>query len=147
MPHDLFVLDCSVALAWCFLDKQDDYAVKVLRSLRHAQAVVPAIFPLEVANGLRMGERRTRSTEADTTKWLTSLGSLPIEVDTRQPAEIYSAVSPLSRLHGLTSYDASYLELAVRRGIPFATLESKLRAVAKTLGVKHYQPKPGKRSR
>jgi predicted nucleic acid-binding protein len=147
MAQDLFVLDCSVALSWCFLDEQDPYAIDVLRSMAKKHAIAPAIFPLEVANGLLMGERRKRSTEADTTKWLQSLSLLPIEIDSRHASETFASVMPLARAHGMTSYDASYLELALRRSIPFATMEPKLRACAKVLGVKLYQPKPAKRTK
>jgi predicted nucleic acid-binding protein len=108
------------------------------------QAMVPAIFPLEVAHGLLMGERRKRSTEANTTKWLQSLAALPIEMDTRHASATFALVVPLARAHGMTSYDASYLELALRRNIPFATMEPQLRACAKVLGVKLYQPKRAK---
>jgi predicted nucleic acid-binding protein len=147
MAQNLFVLDCSVALSWCFLDEQDPYALDVLRSMAKKQAIVPAIFPLELSNGLLMGERRKRSTEADTTKWLLSLASLPIDIDSRQTSETFTSVIPLARAHGMTSYDASYLELALRRSIPFATMEPKLRACANVLGVKLYQPKPTKRTK
>jgi predicted nucleic acid-binding protein len=145
MATDSFVLDCSVALSWCFVDEHDAYALDVLRSLSKAKAIVPAIWPSEVANGLLMGERRKRSTEADTTKWLSSLAALPIEVDVRGAPEFVAAVTPLARAHGLTSYDASYLEVAVRRNLPVATMESRLQAVAQTLGLKLYRPKPAKR--
>ncbi len=145
MPQDPFVLDCSVALSWCFLDEQDPYAIEVLRSVAKRPAIVPAIFPLEVANGLLMGERRKRSTEADTAKWLQSLSLLPIEVDSREASDAFASVVPLARFHGLTSYDASYLELALRRGLPFATMEPKLRTCAQALGVKLYQPRQSRR--
>jgi len=147
VSQDHFVLDCSVALSWCFLDEQDPYAIDVLRSLAKKQAIVPAIFPPEVANGLLMGERRKRSTEADSAKWLQSLASLPIDVDFRQAPETFASVVPLARAHGMTSYDASYIELALRRSIPLATMEPKLRACAKVLGVKLYQPKRARGSK
>jgi predicted nucleic acid-binding protein len=147
LAAETFVLDCSVALSWCFLDEQDAYATDVLRSLAKAQAVVPAIWPLEVTNGLLMGERRDRSTEADTARWLGSLALLPIEVDTRRAPEVFSAVAPLARAHGLTSYDGSYLELAVRRSVPFATMEPRLQQVAKKLGVALFRPKVDRRRR
>ena len=62
MAGEIFVLDCSVALSWCFLDEREAYALDVLRSLAKTRTVVPAVWPLEVANGLLMGERRKRST-------------------------------------------------------------------------------------
>ncbi|RIK76590.1 MAG: VapC toxin family PIN domain ribonuclease [Planctomycetota bacterium] len=145
MADSRFVLDCSVALAWCFVDEQDPYALEVLTSFGEATAVVPPIWASEVCNGLLMGERRGRSTEANTIKWLSSLGSLPIEVDATDSSDFFAAVAPLARAHGLTSYDASYLEVAARRSLPFATLELRLRKVAAALGVGIYQPKTAKR--
>lgn len=140
-----FVLDCSVTLSWLFVDEQDAYALSVLRSLTQARAVVPAIWPLEVANGLLMAERRQRSTEADTTAWLQTLASLPIEVEEAPAALTFSQVVSLARGHQLTSYDAAYLELALRRKLPMATMETKLREVAQRIGLTTYRPRLGKR--
>lgn len=145
MSPDPFVLDCSVALSWCFIDEQDPYALDVLRSIAKRPVIVPSIFPLEVSNGLLMGERRKRSTEADTVKWLQSLALLPIEVEARDAPATFASVVPLARSHGLTGYDASYLELALRRGVPIATMEPRLRTCAQELGVMLYQPKPRRR--
>jgi hypothetical protein len=68
-----FVLDCSVALSWCFPDEHAPYPQSVLDSLTAARAVVPSLWPLEVGNTLLVGERRKRSTQADTSAWLTFL--------------------------------------------------------------------------
>lgn len=147
MADNRFVLDCSVALAWCFIDEQDPYALDVLSSFGGAAAVVPAIWSSEISNGLLMGERRGRSTEANTIRWLSSFGALPIEVDRTDPGDFFAAVVPLARAHGLTSYDASYLEVAARRSLPFATMEPRLRSVATALGIGIYQPGPSRRRR
>jgi hypothetical protein len=76
-----FVLDGSVTLAWCFPDEHAPYPQSVLDALDSAEAVVPALWPLEIANVLLAGERRKRCTPADTATWMTFLASLPITVD------------------------------------------------------------------
>lgn len=141
MTRGAFVLDCSVTLSWCFLDEQDEYAVAVLNSLAKSTAIVPAIWPAEVTNGLLMAERRKRSSVADTTRWMSSIAALPIEVESRAATDCYLSVVPLARAHGLTSYDASYLEFAIRRNLPFSTMDERLRAAATALGVQLYEPR------
>lgn len=135
-----FVVDCSVALAWCFPDEKAPYPQSVLDSLATARAVVPALWHLEVANCLLVGERRKRSTEADTVSWLSFLSSLPLAVDDETVGRAWSDVLHLARAHGLSAYDAAYLELALRRGLPLATLDDKLKAAAQAIGVAEYTP-------
>jgi predicted nucleic acid-binding protein len=135
-----FVVDCSVALAWCFPDEKAPYPQAVLDSLATARAVVPALWHLEVANCLLVGERRKRSTEADTVSWLSFLSSLPLAVDDETVGRAWSDVLHLARAHGLSAYDAAYLELALRRGLPLATLDDKLKAAAQAIGVAEYTP-------
>jgi predicted nucleic acid-binding protein len=135
-----FVVDCSVTLAWCLPDEKAPYPQAVLDSLARAGAVVPSLWHLEVGNGLLVGERRKRSTEADTMKWLTFLKSLPIVVDDETVSRAWSDVLHLARAHGLSTYDAAYLELALRRGLPLASLDGPLKAAAKAAGVPEYTP-------
>jgi predicted nucleic acid-binding protein len=135
-----FVLDSSVALAWCFPDEKAPAPVAVLDSLAAARAVVPSLWHLEVANSLLVGERRKRSTEADTVNWLRFLGSLPIAVDEETVTRAWSTVLTLARSHNLSAYDASYLELASRRGLPLATLDKDLMTAAKAIGIAEYTP-------
>jgi predicted nucleic acid-binding protein len=137
---EIFVLDGSVAIAWCFHDETDPYADAIAARFPHVEAVVPALWHLEVANALLMGERRKRSTEADTVNWLGFLNSLPITVDDESSARAWSDVLSLARAHKLSAYDAAYLELALRRGLPLATLDDKLKAAAQTVGVAEYAP-------
>jgi predicted nucleic acid-binding protein len=129
------VLDCSIALSWYFADESDPYANSVQDSLTQAVATVPAIWPLEVTNALLMGERRGRSTATQATAWLAMLRSLPILVDEETVPRAWNDTLQLARAHGLTSYDASYLELALRLGAPLATLDAKLRTAAAAVGV------------
>jgi len=139
-PAQRFVLDCSVVLAWYFADESDSSADAVAASLTGATAVVPSLFHLEIANILVVGERRKRSTAAQATVFLAGLAALPILVDEQTEARAWSDTMALARAHGLSAYDAAYLELAVRESLPIATLDDRLRAAAKAVGVPFYKP-------
>ncbi len=130
-----FVLDASVSLAWCFEDEETPYALGVFNRLRADRALVPTIWPLEVANTLLVGERRGRLTLAATTRFVRVLNGLPITVDDHTSSAALGSVLALSREHGLSAYDATYLELAVREGLPLATEDARLRAAAERAGV------------
>jgi predicted nucleic acid-binding protein len=135
-----FVLDCSVTLRWFFADEVDAYADAVAHVFPSASAIVPGIWPLEVANALLMGERRKRSTIAQASKWLDHMRSLPIAVDEDTTARAWSEIVSLGRSQGLSAYDAAYLELALRRGLPLASLDERLKGAADAIGVNSYQP-------
>jgi predicted nucleic acid-binding protein len=135
-----FVLDGSVALAWCFADEANPYADAVARMLPRREAVVPAIWHLEIANALLVGERRGRSDRDDTVKWTAYLGSLPVAVDELAPMHAWRETLNLARLHGLSAYDASYIELALRRGLPLASIDEPLKDAAAKAGVELYTP-------
>jgi len=135
-----FVLDCSIAVAWFFQDEADPYADAIASRFPNAEAVVPSIWPLEVANALLMGERRKRSTPADTVQWLSSLNSLPITIEDQPANRAWSDVLNLARAHNLSAYDASYLELALRCALPLATLDDKLKVASAAVGVPAYKP-------
>lgn len=134
-PTEGFVLDNSIVMAWSFEDEVDEYADAVLERLAETKALVPVLWPLEVANALLMGERRKHSTEADTIKWTGILASLPIAIDSETNSRAWSDTLSLARGHNLTAYDAAYLELAIRRGLPLATIDGKLRTAAQAVGV------------
>jgi len=137
---EAFVLDGSVTLAWFFKDEASPYADAVAARFPGVQAFVPEIWPLEVANAILMGERRKRSTEAQAAKWLGYLGSLPITVDDETNVRAWTDVLSVARAHQLSSYDAAYLELALRRGLGLASLDTNLKAAAKAAGVAEYKP-------
>src|SRR5262245_58506524 len=120
---EAFVLDGSVALAWCFSDEADPFADAIAKRFPDIEAVVPALWHLEVANALLMGERRGRSNEKDTVAWTTFLAALPITVDEQTDGRAFGDTLSLARAHNLSVYDAAYLELALRRGLPIATLD------------------------
>jgi predicted nucleic acid-binding protein len=135
-----FILDCSVTMAWYFKDEANAYAKAVRRSLSAAVAVVPALWPLEVANILVLGERRQRSTEAEASQWLRYLQMLPIHVDDETAARAWSDILHVARSYDLSAYDASYLELAIRLALPLASLDDKLKATAASAGVAEFKP-------
>ena len=137
---DAFVLDGSVAIAWCFEDEVSPYADAVAARIPTVQAVVPAIWPLEVANVLLVGERRKRCAPSDTAYRLTSLAALPIAVEDISLTNVWNEVLNLARAHNLSAYDAAYLELALRRSLPLATLDDKLKDAARAVGVALYEP-------
>ena len=86
-----------------------------------------------------MGERRRRSTEADTLTWTGFIEALPITIDDETPVRALHETLGLARTHNLSSDDASYLELAIRRGLPLATLDGRLEAAALAVGVSIYR--------
>jgi len=99
-------------------------------------AIVPAHWPLEVANVLAMAELRRSLTEADTTRFVQLLAGLPIEIDRATSASDLDSLLAHCRAHSLTSYDAAYLELAMRRQLPLATLDKELRRAAQAVGLR-----------
>jgi predicted nucleic acid-binding protein len=107
----------------------------VLDALVSEQAIVPELWHLDVANTLVVGERRKRSTQADTVAWLGFLSYLPITVDQETKSHAFGTTAGLARVHGLSVHDAAYLELALRRGLPLATLDEHLKSAAKAVGV------------
>jgi predicted nucleic acid-binding protein len=144
-PEEGFVLDCSIALAWFFKDETDAYADSVQYSLAYAAAAVPSLWPLEVTNSFLVGERRGRQTLAQATGWISLLQNLPIRVDTETVSRAWVDTLHVARARALSSYDASYLELALRRGVPLATLDRKLKEAAVAAGVSLYQPQADRR--
>ncbi len=130
-----FVLDGSITLTWGFSDEDDENAQAILDEMPGLQAFVPGLWPLEVANALRVGERRGRTTPADVAHFLAMLGTFPITVDDWTVARAWVETMHLARTHRLSAYDASYLEFAMRLGLPLATLDAKLKLAAKSVGV------------
>lgn len=130
------VLDASVTVAWCFPDESTAYSEAVLDLLGNAaEAVVPAIWPFEVANALLMGERRKRITAAQVTSVLERIRDLPVTVDAVRVDRAFGPILLLARNEQLTEYDAAYIELAMRESLPLATLDDRLRRAAKSAGV------------
>ena len=126
-----FVVDNSVVMSWCFEDEESQYADAVLDRLSEATAFVPSIWPLEVVNVLLAAERKKRLNEADSVRFITLLSQLPIMVEHERPERIMKDLLALARANNLSSYDASYLNLSMRKGFPLATLDTRLREAAK----------------
>lgn len=128
---DDFVVDNSVVMTWCFKDENSQYSDLILDKLENATAFVPSIWPLEVSNVLLVAERKKRIGEADSTRFIALLTELPLIVDQESPERMIKEIFALARKHKLSSYDASYLDLAMRKGLPIATLDKSLLAAAK----------------
>jgi predicted nucleic acid-binding protein len=122
-------------MSWCFEDESQQIADHVLDLLIENQALVPAIWLLEVANVLLVGERKGRITLAQAFHFLAMLETLPILVDSPFSLKISGDIYSLARTHRLTAYDAAYLELAMREGVVLATLDESLSAAAVQAGV------------
>ena len=131
----MIVVDASVALAWCFSDEQSPFADAVADHLRRDRALVPAIWPFEVGNALMSAERRGRLDATERPRLTELLMALPIDVEVVTLTQALGSISEIAREHHLSVYDASYLELARRMALAFATLDRRLTAVATDLGV------------
>ncbi len=131
----MFVLDCSVTMAWIFDDAEDPLAAAVRDRLAGDVALAPSIWPLEVGNALLAAERRERVSRAEALRFLEVLGQLPIEVDATEVMVAPERTLQIARETGVSAYDASYLELAARFGVPLATLDRRLAAAAVQVGV------------
>jgi predicted nucleic acid-binding protein len=139
-PLHCYVADSSIAIAWCLADEKNDYSEAALDALKSNRAIVPDLWHLEAVNALLVAERRKRATSADTLKSLTFLSRLRIDVDDQTRHHAFGTTTNLARTHNLSSYDAVYLELAMRRGLQLATLDGKLKAAAKAVGVSLWTP-------
>lgn len=126
------VLDCSITLAWVYSDETTEPIRRVFELLRPSGAWVPGLWRLEVANVLETGVRRKRHDAAFRDATLADLAQLPIQVDAETDQHAWGATLHLAERHQLTLYDAAYLELALRRNLPLATLDEDLRQAANT---------------
>jgi len=130
-----FVLDASLALQWFLEDEADrKYSLAVLASLSEKHALVPMLWFYEVGNGLLMAYRRKRIALDQIDGFLMRLKALPIQAAQQTPAEILD-LPALAQVRGLTNYDAAYLAVAKRFGVPLATTDKDLRNAAAFVGV------------
>lgn len=129
------VIDSSMTLAWYFEDEKTDASLAILRRVVEAGAIVPALWRLEVASGLQVAVRRRRITIEYRDSSLSDLRALVIAVDPQTDRHAWAATLELSDRYRLTPYDAAYLELALRRNLPLATLDAELLAAAQGAGV------------
>jgi predicted nucleic acid-binding protein len=136
-----FVLDNSVTMRWFFGDGKPQelaYAGKVLDAMKQVNALVPVTWGLEVANVIAKAEAKGLVTEARSDAFLEMLEGVDIDVDSATFGQALSNTLHLARRYKLSSYDASYLELALRLGMPLATLDEDLQKAAKKAGVKRF---------
>jgi predicted nucleic acid-binding protein len=129
------VIDASVALAWCFRDERTEGTERLRERVQSDPVAVPSLWHLEVANVLALAERRGRITAAESAELITLLETIEIVVDSETPARAFTRVLDLAREARLTVYDAAYLELAMRLGLPLASKDADLCAAAARLGV------------
>ena len=129
------VLDVSLSCAWCFADEASPEAWNILDQLQSARAHVPSLWLWETGNVLVQAERRGRISAAAIRTFLGLLESLPISIDQPTLAAAWHDTLALARSHRLTTYDAAYLELALRRGLPLASRDKKLQSAAQLEGV------------
>jgi predicted nucleic acid-binding protein len=129
------VLDSSVALAWVYAEEATPAVLRVFSDLKLQGAWVPALWRWEIANVLQLNARRGRHPGNLLDDVLATLALLPIKVDAEADRQAWSATLHLAERHGLTVYDAAYLEIASRRKIALATLDRQLRAAATSEGV------------
>lgn len=132
------VLDSSIAAAWCFPEERTDYTNAILKAIATPlEAIAPRLWAYEVRNAVMMGLRRKRITRADALEFLESITGLPIRL--ADPVS-YDEVFHLANHHALTVYDAAYLDLAIREGLPLASLDKALCKAALISKVVLFQP-------
>lgn len=137
----IFVLDCSAAMSYFFKDEASARVETAFEALAAGgKALVPPIWPLEILNTCLSAEKRKRMTSNDTETILSILETLPIEMASTPLNFFEWKFLSYARKYQLTSYDASYLELAVRKGIPLLTLDKALAKAAAKSGTPLWNP-------
>ena len=134
-----FVIDNSVVMAWCFDDEANAYTDGIQEMLVGHKALVPAIWPLEVANVLLVAERKKRISKANSGHFIALLSQLPIEVEPTESDRVFHETLALARQYLLSSYDASYLELAIRKGLPIASQDKAIIRAAKSIQLEIFE--------
>lgn len=134
-PAPGLVLDCSVTMSWLFADEADEATDALLHSVAEQGALVPSLWHLEVANVLLLAQRQGRISAAQITQCTTLLEQLPITVDAKTNGHGFREVLSCASTYMLSAYNASYLELAMRRALPLATTDEYLVRAAGKAGV------------
>lgn len=133
-----FVIDASLAAAWCFPDERTDFTNGVLRAVSQSlAAIAPRLWAYEIHNCVLAGLRRNRITRNDAQDFLHSIEALRIKLFDPPSHEMIFA---LAERHTLTFYDAAYLDLAIRKGLPLASLDYELCKAAVQSGVPLFTP-------
>jgi len=142
-----FVLDCSTTMAWCFEDEKCGYGDYILDLLNDASAIAPTIWALEVANVLLVAQRKRRINAAESERFLSRLSALPIRIDEAASVRVWTDIFQLALRLSLSSYDAAYLEIAIRCRVPLATLHDRLRRSAIEAGIEALSYPPARQRR
>ena len=130
-----FVIDASATLPWRFVDESTPWTEALLDRIEAGEeALVPAHWPLEVLNGLLVARRKGRVSDVQVSEFIEDLAELPIRVVPADDPAQWPAILSLAQQHRLTAYDAAYLDLAQRTGLPLATLDGDLRKAAAAAG-------------
>jgi len=132
------VIDASIASAWCFPDERTDYTHGVFQAVTSSlETVAPRLWAYEIRNSVLVGFRRGRISKPDAELFLASLNELNVRLS--EPSSYDRVFTPADQ-HGLTVYDAAYLDLAVHEGVPLASLDGQLIRAAQKVGVPLFQP-------
>jgi predicted nucleic acid-binding protein len=136
-----FVLDASVTLPWCLDDQANAYTEAILDwCAAGTDAFVASVWPLEITNILIQAQRKGRVDEQRIDQFMEVLLHLPIHIEPLSAEQSLREIRKLAAAHGLTSYDAAYLAVAIQRNLPLATQDSDLRRAALTAGVRLVEP-------
>ena len=135
MSAPALVLDASLALSWALPDEASTHGDAVLATVAKSGAVVPDLWPHEVGNGLLMAQKRGRLTTAQRMAFIEALLQLPIELAAPGMRAVLDTQTALAERYALTAYDAAYLDLALRSGLPLATQDKAMKSAATKAGV------------
>ena len=135
---DHFILDASFALTWCFTEESTPLTNRIRDQLKDGKpsALVPTLWRLEISNTLLVALRRKRITEEQEAAYLSMLKRFPIDVLWMDDAREFEETHLLAKEHGLSAYDAAYLEMAIRENLPLATNDEPLKKAARAVGVR-----------
>lgn len=134
-----FVLDASVSAGWIFKDQSSDYCTGVLKALASSSCVAPSLWRLEMATILLTAERKGKFSRLDSERAVHALSSLPIETIGDEDSPYFGSVRDLGREFSLSAYDAVYLELSLRLGLPLATRDEALATAVRKAGSEVYR--------
>ncbi|HEY8692195.1 MAG TPA: type II toxin-antitoxin system VapC family toxin [Chloroflexota bacterium] len=129
------VIDASVTLAWCFPDETTPHTDALRGRVTRTGAIVPPHWRIEIENTVRVAERRRRITAAQVADFVRFIRAQLIEVDDRPLVTTFGNLMPLASQYSLSVYDAAYVEIANRRGLPLATLDANMRRAAQQMGI------------
>ena len=130
-----FVLDNSVVMSWCFEDEKSEHSFRLLKRLEVSSAIVTGIWPFELANALLFAEKKGRISPVEILQFIRQLSFLSITIKNTPIEEVFGECHALAKEYGLTVYDAGYLHLSVREGLPLATFDVELIKAAKKVGI------------